>query len=153
MWLLNWIPDSFLQHVVNAILIIGVVSTFFSFFVINRLLRWFPPLARWVNVFQILSVAFLLSGVYFTGSYQTEKSWRTKVADAQAKAEQAEAEAKKANDALSKKSKEKVKVIQGKELIVKQYIDREVVKYDTTCPVPSPVVKALNAGAKQEELK
>lgn len=153
MWMLSWVPDSVLEHVVNGILLLGVIGTFLTFFVINRIMRWFPPLARWVNVAQVVSAVVLLAGVYFKGSFQTEADWRAKVADAEAKVAKAEQEAKDANVALEKKSREKVKVIQGKELIVKQYIEKEVTKYDNTCPVPAPVVKALNAAAKQEEVK
>jgi hypothetical protein len=153
MWLLSWVPDSFLEHIVNGILIIGVIGTFLTFFVINRLLRWFPPIARWINTAQLVAAAVLLIGVYFKGSFQTEQDWRNKVAEAQAKVDKAEEEAKQANAALAKKSKEKVKVIKGREIIVKQYVDREVTKYDNTCPVPAPVVKALNAAAKQEDVK
>lgn len=153
MWLLGWVPDSVIAYLVNGVLVFGIVGTFLTFFVINKFLLRFPPLARWVNVAQLISAVALLSGLYFKGSLQTELDWRERVADAQAKVAAAEAEAKEANDALSKKSKEKVKVIKGKEIVVKQYIDREVTKYDNTCPVPSPVVKALNAAAKQEDVK
>lgn len=150
MWLLSWVPDSFLEHLVNVILITGAIATFLSFFVINRLLRKFPVIGRWVNLVQLVSAVTFIAGVYFKGAYQTEAEWRHKVEEAQSQVAKAEQEAKKANDALAKKSKEKVKVIQGKQIIVKQYIDREVTKYDTTCPVPAPVVKALNAAAKNE---
>ena len=153
MWLLSWVPDAFLEMMVNAVLITGAVSTVLSFFVINRLLRWIPPLARWVNLLQIISAVLLLSGIYFKGSFSTEQSWRQRVAEVEKKLKTAEAESERLNDALAKKTAEKNKVIRGKEFIVKQYIDREVTKYDTTCPVPAPVVKALNAAAKQEEIK
>ena len=139
--------------IVNAVLISGAVGTFLSFFVINRLLRWLPPLARWVNVLQIVSAVVLIAGIYFKGSYSTEQEWRQRVAEVEQKLKAAEVESEKLNVALAKKTAEKNKVIRGKELIVKQYIDREVTKYDTTCPVPAPVVKALNAAAKQEEIK
>jgi hypothetical protein len=72
---------------------------------------------------------------------------------------QAEAESKTANEALDKKSNEKVKIIKEKGLVVKQFIDREVVKYDTKfmpggeCAIPEPVIKSHNAAAKNETLK
>ena len=72
MWLLSFVPDAMLVHVVNAILILGAVATFLSYFVINRILRWFPPLAPYLTFIQLLSAAVLLAGVYFKGSYQTE---------------------------------------------------------------------------------
>jgi hypothetical protein len=153
MWMLSFVPDAILVHVVNAILILGAVAVFFSYFVINRVLRWFPPVAPYITLLQILSAVILLAGVYFKGSYQTEADWRARVAEAEARVAKAESESRMANDKLSKKSQEKVKVIKGKEIVVKQYIDREVTKYDATCPVPAPVVKAMNAAATGGDIK
>jgi hypothetical protein len=65
----------------------------------------------------------------------------------------AEAESKQANAVLDKKGTEKIRVIREKGEIIKQYIDREVTKYDATCVIPSSVVKAHNAAALNEEIK
>lgn len=94
-----------------------------------------------------------MSGIYFEGGYSAEMQWRERVAEMEAKVAKAEQESKDANDKLDKKSKDKIKVIQGKQVIVKQYIDREVTKYDATCPIPAPVVKAHNAAARNESIK
>ena len=153
MWMLSFVPDAFLEHVVNAILIVGAVATFLSYFVINRVLRWFPPLAPYLTFVQLVSAALLLAGVYFKGSYQTEAEWRAKVAEVEAKVAKAEAESRQANDKLAKKVADRVRVIRERGLVVKQYIDREVVKYDESCKIPDAVVKAHNAAAKNEEIK
>ena len=151
--MLSFVPDAFLEHVVNAILIVGAVATFLSYFVINRVLRWFPPLAPYLTFVQLVSAALLLAGVYFKGSYQTEAEWRAKVAEVEAKVAKAEAESRQANDKLAKKVADRVRVIRERGLVVKQYIDREVVKYDESCKIPDAVVKAHNAAAKNEEIK
>ena len=153
MWLLHFLPDSFLQFVVHAILIAGVVGTFLSFFVVNKILMAFPPFASYYKAAQAISIVLLVSGIYFEGGYAAEAQWRARVAEMEVKVAAAEAEAKTANDKLAKKSKEKVKVIREKAVIVKQYIDREVTKYDATCKIPEPVVKAHNAAAKNEAVK
>ena len=151
--MLSFVPDAFLEHAVNAILILGAISTFLSYFVINRVLRWFPPLAPYLTFIQIVSAVILLAGVYFKGSYQTEADWRAKVAEVEARVEKAEAASKEANIQLAKKSASKVKVIKERGTIVRQYIDREVVKYDDSCKIPDVVVKAHNAAAKNEDIK
>ena len=156
MWLLSWVPDSLLEYLVNGILVLGIVSTFLTFFVINRLLRWFPPLARWVNVAQIISAIILLAGVYFKGSFQTESDWRTKVADAQAQVDRAEREAREANEALAKKTKEKIIYVKEKGLVIKQYLDRvvtqdkEVIKFVEHCPIPGKIIETHNAARSEE---
>lgn len=148
MWLLHFLPDSFIQFIVHTILIAGVVGCFLFFFVINRLLRWFPPLSKYVTLAQIASAVLLAAGVYFEGGYSTEMQWRERVREMEAKVAQAEQESKEANDKLDKKSADKVKVIQGKQIIVKQYIDREVAKYNDQCNIPKPFIDAHNQSAE-----
>lgn len=153
MWMLHFLPDSFIQFIVHAILIAGIIGCFLSFFVINRILMAFPFLSQYVNVAQIVSAIALVAGVYLEGGYSTEMQWRERVREMEAKVAKAEQESKEANDKLDNKSAEKVKVIKEKAVVVKQYIDREVTKYDNTCPIPAPVVKAHNAAAKNEAIK
>ena len=98
-------------------------------------------------------IAAVLFGIWMEGGIANEAKWQAKVAEMEAKVAKAEEESKEANVKLDQKSKEKVKVIQGRQVIVKQYIDREVTKYDDSCKIPAPVVKALNSAAKNEELK
>jgi hypothetical protein len=102
---------------------------------------------------QIISVVLLVSGVYLEGGYSTEIQWRERVAEVETKVAVAEAESAAANAALAKKNEVKVKIIRKKALVIKQYIDREVTKYDTSCVIPTPVIKAHNAAAKNETLK
>jgi hypothetical protein len=153
MWILHFLPDSFLQFVVHAILIAGVIGTFLSFFVVNKILRAVPMLSRYVNAAQLASAVLLVAGVYLEGGYSTEMQWRERVAEVEAKVAAAEQQAKDANSALDAKSAEKVSAIKEKAVVVKQYIDREVVKYDSTCVIPDPVIKAHNAAAKNESVK
>lgn len=153
MWLLHFLSDSFIQFIVHAVLVIGIVGTFLSFVVLNRILLLLPMLAPYYRALQIISVLFLVSGIYLEGGYSNEMQWRERVREMEAKVAKAEEESKAANDKLATKSAEKVKVIREKGVVIKQYIDREVTKYDATCPIPAPVVKAHNAAAKNEVLK
>ena len=153
MWLLSWLPDSFLIYAVNCILFVGAVSFFISFFLLHRILNKFPALAPYNLPIQIISTILLVAGIYFKGGYDTEASWRAKVAEAEAKVAKAEAESKQANEALDKKSKEKVKIVKEKGLVIKQYIDRvvsqdkEVIKFVENCPIPKKIIDVHNAAA------
>jgi hypothetical protein len=149
MWLLHFLPDSFLAFVVNAVLALGILGTILAFFVINPILRWFPPLSKYVTVAQVVSLLVLTAGVYFKGGYSAEMQWRERVAEMQAKVAQAEEQSKAANAALDKKSAEKVRVIKGREIVVKQFIDREVAKYNDKCEIPRAFVDAHNMAAEQ----
>jgi hypothetical protein len=153
MWLLHFLPDSFIQFVVHTILLVGIVGTFLSFFVINKILRAFPFLSQYVTIAQVTSAVALVAGVYFEGGYTTEMQWRERVREVEAKVAKAEQESKEATAALDAKGAARVKVIREKAIIVKQYIDREVTKYDATCVIPDPVIKAHNAAATNETIK
>ena len=157
MWMLAFVPDNFLLMLINTILITGAVSTFLSFFVINKFLRFFPPLANWHTLIQVVSVIVLLAGVYFKGSYQTEFEWREKVAEWKAKAEEFQAkadQAKKEGEDLNKRleeeriKKQKVRVeyyntikTELKEVEVEKVINAE-------CKVDPKANEILNKAAK-----
>jgi hypothetical protein len=153
MWILHFLPDAFLAFIVNAVLIIGVVSTFISFVILNRLLMMFPPLANYYRIAQVVSIIILLAGVYFKGGYSTEMLWRERVAEVEAKLKEAEAKSAEVNTVIETKIVNRVKEIkvQGDEVI--KYIDREIVKYDTKflpgeiCEIPKEVISAHNAAA------
>ena len=153
MWILHFFSDGFIQFVVHAVLVTGIVGTFLTFAVLNRVLLLMPMLAPYYRALQAISILFLVGGIYLEGSYSTEMAWRERVREMEAKVAAAEAQSQAANEKLATKGKEKIKVIREKGVVVKQYIDREVTKYDASCVIPPAVVKAHNAAAKNEELK
>ena len=100
MWLLHFLPDSFLAFVVDAVLLAGFLSTVLTCFLLKHLIRLVPTLAPHVKIAQIASVLLLLSGVYFKGGYSTEMAWRERVREAEAKVAEAKKHADKAECAV-----------------------------------------------------
>lgn len=149
MWLLHFFPDWLIQFIVHTILIAGVIGCLVTYQFANKILLKWPPLAAYYTMARIASVVLLIAGIYFEGGYAAEMQWRARVAEMEAKVAKAQAESKDANTKLDKKAREKVKVIQGKQVIVKQYIDREVTKYDSQCDIPKEFVKAHNMAAEK----
>ena len=144
MWVLHFLPDSFIQFVVHAILIAGVVGCAISFFA----LKYVPFIAGYKRIAQIVSAVLLVSGIYLEGGYSTEMQWRERVREMEAKVAKAESESKVANDQLNKKSADRVRSIQSRQIVVKQYIDREVAKYNDQCVIPKTFVDAHNQSAE-----
>ena len=103
--------------------------------------------------FKILGIALLVAGVYFRGGYAVEAEWRERVAEVEAKLAQAEQQSQQANVVIEKKGKDRIRVIKEKGEVIKQYIDREITKYDNTCVIPDEVVRAHNAAARNEAIK
>jgi hypothetical protein len=149
MWLLHFFPDWLIQFIVHTILIAGIIGCLITFQFANKILLKWPPLAVYYTMAKIASVVLLISGIYFEGGYSAEMQWRARVEEMEAKVAKAEEESKDANIKLDKKSAEKVKVIKGREVVVKQYIDREVAKYNDQCNVPKAFVDAHNMAAEQ----
>jgi len=148
MWLLHFFSDGFIQFIVHTVLAVGIVGTVLTFGLLNRLLLLLPFLAPYYQALRAISVLFLVGGIYLEGGYSAEMAWRERVREMEARVAQAEAESLEANKKLEKKSQEKIKVIQGRQVVVKQYIDREVTKYDNQCVIPPAFVRAHNDSAE-----
>lgn len=148
MWLLHFFSDGFIQFIVHTVLILGILGTVLTFVVLNRVLLLMPFVAPYYQALRAISVIFLVGGIYLEGGYTTEMAWRERVREMEARVAAAEAQSLAANARLEKKSQEKIKVIQGRQVIVKQYIDREVTKYDNQCVIPEEFVKAHNQSAE-----
>jgi DNA-binding protein YbaB len=148
MWMLSFVPDAWLYLAVLSVLGLGAALYAFSYFT-----AFVPELILFKEPIRILGTVLAIAGMFFYSSYDTEEMWRNRVAEVEAKVAQAEAESKQANDKLAKKGADRVRVIKERGLVVKQYIDREVVKYDDSCKIPDVVVKAHNAAARNEEIK
>lgn len=148
MWILHFLPDSYLQSIIQFILASGVILCLVSFLGKAILKYAFPPLAKYISLLQFLSIFLIVLGVFFEGSYATEMSWRTRVEEMEKKVAEAEEKSKKLNTIVDTKVVTKTKVIREKGQLVRQYIDREVTKYDSQCVIPKEFVKAHNDSAE-----
>ena len=110
--MMSFVPDSFLLYVINTILLVGAVGSFLTFFALNRILRWFPAIAPYYLILQVVSAVLLVAGIYFKGGYSVEMSWRDKVKEAEAKVAVAEEQSKDLNKKLEdeRKKKQQVKI-------------------------------------------
>jgi hypothetical protein len=148
MWILHFLPDSVILWSCNILLLTGLVLVIAGFFAHRIPLVW-----QYQLPFKVLGIALLVAGVYFRGGYAVEAEWRERVAEVEAKLAQAEQQSQQANVVIEKKGKDRIRVIKEKGEVIKQYIDREITKYDNTCVIPDEVVRAHNAAARNEAIK
>jgi hypothetical protein len=148
MWILHFLPDAAILWFCNILLLVGLVLTVAGFFAHRIPLVW-----QYQLPFKVLGIALLVAGVYFRGGYAVEAEWRERVAEVEAKLAQAEQQSQQANVVIEKKGKDRIRVIKEKGEVIKQYIDREITKYDNTCVIPDEVVRAHNAAARNEAIK
>lgn len=154
MWLLHFLPDSFLAFVVNAVLVAGVISTLLTCFFLKYVVRLIPAFAPHIKIAQIISVAVLLAGVYFRGGYSTEMLWRERVAEVEARLAAAAEESRAENVKIETRIVKKTEYITRRGQDIIQYVDREIVKYDNKfgpggiCEIPTEFIQAHNRAAE-----
>ena len=138
MWIITVLPE----WVFHAMLIAGLVGTVAGF-----VLGMIPLVKKYVIPIRIISLIVLALALYLEGGLADNAAWELRVKEVEAKLAKAEAEGQKENVRIVEKTVKKLELVRipGSEIV--KYVDREVTKYDATCPVPTPVVKALNAAA------
>ena len=151
MWMLSFVPDSLLLYIINTVLLVGAVGSFLTFFAVNRLLRWFPAIAPYYLILQIVSAALLVGGIYFKGGYSVEVSWRNKVREAEAKVAVVEEQSRELNKQLEEERKKKQQIKVEYYTTVKTQI-KEVEKIiDGKCVVDPKVNELHNKAATNPE--
>jgi hypothetical protein len=137
MWILSFIPDIVIHLAVLLGAIALVVITFF-----DRLI----PLVYRMPI-KLGAIAVLIVALFLEGANYNNNTWIARVKEMEAKVAVAEQQSKEANDKLDKTSASKVAKIKEKQIVVRQYIDREIVKYNETCVIPNEFVEIHNKAA------
>ena len=148
MWLLSFLPDSFLIWVINTILLVGLVGTLSGFFI-----RFLPPLMLYAGPIKLLGIFLLVVGVWFRGGYDVEAEWRDRVKQLEAKIAIAEQKSKESNARLSVEVKKKNKVIVENRVVYKDRIKQVEKIIDAECKVASEAIDIHNAAAKNVKLE
>ena len=143
MFLLSFIPDSFLIWAINTILLIGLAGTFSSYFI-----RFIPPLYPYAGLVKTLGIILLVAGVWFRGGYDVEMEWRDRVKEVEAKVAAAEAESKKANVVLQKVYVDKIKLVKDLQVVIQERIVEKEKIIDAECKVAPEAIDILNEAAK-----
>ena len=143
MWILHFLPDSIILAFCNILLLAGIVLTITGFFA-HRI----PFVSQYQLPFKIVGIALLVLGVYFRGGLAVEAEWRERVAAVEARLAQAEAASAEANTQIETKAQKKTTEVRQRTQYIRQYVDREVVKYDATCTIPPPFIDAHNRAAE-----
>ena len=146
MWLLSWLPDSFLIWIINIILLVGVIGTVASvlFKLVIKYLPWAIPYRL---LLQVVSVVLLIIGVYLKGGYAVEAEWRARVAELEAKIAIAEQQSKEANVKIVTVYKDRIKVVKETQVVIQERIKEVEKRIDSQCTVDNSVIEILNDAA------
>lgn len=145
MFLLHFLPDSFLQTIINIVLLGGLGLTVIGFFLVG----FIPGLRNYKTLVQIIGVVLLALGIYWKGGYGVEMEWRARAAELQAKIDAAEAKSKEVNTVIETKVVTKVKHIKDTQVkIQQQIVEREKI-INGECVVPPEAIELLNKAAEK----
>lgn len=144
MWILSVLPD-WIFHAILSLGIVGLIAGFFLGFI--------PVINRYKLPIQIVSFMLFSLGLYLEGGLADNKEWQARVNEVKEKVAEAEVKSEKTNTKVVTKVITKNVVVKEKGDEIIKYVDREIVKYDNTCPVPAEVVKAVNAAAQNKSIE
>jgi hypothetical protein len=120
--------------------------------IVGFVLDFIPFVKPYQLACQVIGIIMLGFGLYSEGKLAESQSWDAKVKDLEVKLAEAEVRSANVNTEIVTQTITKKQIIKEKGEDVIKYIDREVVKYDNTCPIPQSVIKAHNAAAQNKKV-
>ena len=135
------------EYVTTLLLVIGAILL-----LAGLVLNVVPLLKTYRLPIQVIGIVIFAYGVYLQGGVAVEQKYKLQVAELEKKLKDAEVAAQKVNTKIVTEVVTKREIVKEKGQDVIRYVDREVVKYDNTCPMPDVVIKAHNAAAKNEKV-
>lgn len=143
MWLLNFIPISYL-HLIVFILMFGGLGLYIVGLLIN-----FCPI--WVKSYRepirILSTVLIVAGIYGYGMFSANQAWSDKLNEAEKKVALAEKKAAETNTQIEYVYKDRVQVVREIQYKTLTTIRKDASKIDAVCKVDPEVISILNTAA------
>lgn len=143
MWILQFIP-SWIFYVMVLIGAAGFAATY--------LLRYLPipALYMYKTGIRYASIGVMFVFTFLSGAVYDNDAWLARVKELEEKVAKAEQQSKEVNAEINKKvEEEKVKIVE-KQVVLKQFVDREIVKYDKNCEVPKDFIDVVNKAAERK---
>jgi hypothetical protein len=140
MWLLKFLPNWFFYGIL-LVGLAGLASTY--------LMKFIPFVFIYRQSIQLASVAAIIVGTFMSGAIYDNDAWDARVKEMQLKVEIAEKQSQTANEMIDAKVEEETAKIKEKQVVIKEYIKQEVVKYDSTCVIPKEFIEVVNGAAKK----
>jgi len=147
MWLLSFIPDSWIQLAVHVIFGLGVAGLVLTW-LIQNIFDHFTRLLPWIKTIRWISIVLFVCGLYFEGGIGVESEWRARVAQLEAKIKVAEQQSKDANDKLKNQVTSKVKIIKINSAINKESIAQNKEVIDAECSLNDKAIDIYNSAVK-----
>ena len=145
MWILQWLPD-WIFYAIFFVGLLGLLATY--------VMKFIPLVNVYRTPIQAISILAIAIGTYMSGAISNEESWQARVKEMEAKVAAAEVQSVKENIKIVEKVVIKTQIVRTRGQDIIQYVDREIVKYDTkfapggVCEIPKEFIKAHNDAAE-----
>ena len=145
MWILQWLPD-WIFYAIFFVGLLGLLATY--------VMKFIPLVNVYRTPIQAISILAIAIGTYMSGAISNEEAWQAKVKEMELKVAAAEVKSVKENIKIVEKVVTKTEYITRRGQDIIQYVDKEVVKYDTkfapsgVCELPKEFIKAINNAAE-----
>ena len=140
MWMLYLLPSWY----THAVPILGLVLILLSMF-----LKVVPFISTYYIPIRIVGLVILLFGIFFEGVMYSGKDLHEKVKELEAKVVAAEAKSAEVNTKIVEKVITKQKVVKERGAEIIKYVDKEIVKYNNICVIPSEFITIHNKAAEE----
>ena len=135
MWILQFLPN----WIFYLLLAAGVIA-----FVVTYFVKILPH----AKLVQAASIAVVIISTYMIGAIANNDAWLARVKELETKIAEAEAKSATTNTDIVEKTVTKTQIIKERGQDIVKYVDREVIKYDTTCVIPKEFVLVHNKAAE-----
>ena len=135
MWILQFLPN----WIFYILLLAGILAILITHFV-----KILPQ----AQLIKLASAVAIIVSIYMIGAISNNDAWLARVKDLEVKVAEAEAKSATTNTEIVQKTLVKTQVVRERGQDIIKYVDREVVKYDTTCVIPKEFVLIHNRAAE-----
>lgn len=137
--------QSLFEYFIHVIFITGIIGLIAGF-----VLGFIPFVGRYKLPIQVVSIILFSVGLYYEGALAKDREWGLRVAKLEAKLAEAKVEGGKVTAEIVTQVVTQKQIIREKGKTIIEYVNTEVGKHDSTCPIPESVVLSHNAAAKND---
>lgn len=145
MWILKFLPD----WIFYAILVAGLLGLLLTY-----VMKFIPFVYMYRTPIQVGSILAIVIGTYMAGAISNEEAWQARVKEMEDRVAAATVQSNEENVKIVEKLVKKTEYITRRGQDIVQYVDREIVKYDTKfapggiCEIPKEFIEAHNRAAE-----
>lgn len=144
MWFISHLSNGTIETIINILLFVGAAGSIATVVAINTILRLVPMFSHYYRLAQVVFIVIFMAGIYLSGAYRTEQSWRAKVQEVQAALKIAEARSAQTNTIIQEKIVTQTKIVREKTAAAESTIKERVAVHDKECVLHSDVIAAHN---------